>query len=141
MDYEIRKRAALFSEYICSELKGAIVAHGFSQGQVADGINRQKANLSRWLNAKPVIPIDVAHEICDFIGADLQELSLRAEHRVIDELGTYDDGSPIITIDDLTEEQKKQIVLEKLHQNDQSLAANRDENKEAESEYIADAGA
>ena len=138
MDKNLHERSELFGKYLCAEIKGAIVTHGFGQGQVADGIHRQKANLSRWLNANPVIPIAVAYEVCCFIGASLRELTDRAEQRVENEMGPYDDERPRMTLDDLTEDEKVQIVLEKLAQGDMSLATMRDPNKYLEREHGAD---
>jgi transcriptional regulator with XRE-family HTH domain len=132
MDYILRERAKLFGKYISAALKGEIVTRGYSQGEVADGIQRQKANLSRWLNGKPTIPIEVAHEVCDFIGVDLQDLVANAEQRIIRELGSW----PPVEVDPLllSDEEKVQLVLKKIAADDQTLAASTDPYKKYEKE-------
>lgn len=143
MDYKLRNRAKLFSEYVCAELKGSIVSHGFSQGAVADGIGRQKANLSRWLNAKPPIPIDVASEICTFIGEDLQAIVDRASTRVNEKLGEYSSVPRAYSISSsaLTDDERIARAMKKASEDDVTLAANNNPDKEAEAEHDADAGA
>jgi transcriptional regulator with XRE-family HTH domain len=139
MDNLLRDRAELFGKYVSAEIKGAIVAQGYTQTEVAKGIDRQGANLSRWLSGKPTIPIEVALEVCNYIGVNLQKIVDRAQQRVEDELGPW----PPIEIDPaaLSEDEKKRIVLDKLRRGDTTLAANDDENKEAERDYYPDAGA
>ncbi|MCI1637790.1 MAG: helix-turn-helix domain-containing protein [Bifidobacterium crudilactis] len=139
MDNLLRKRADLFGKYVSAEIKGAIVAQGFTQTGVAKGINRQGANLSRWLGGKPTIPIEVALEVCNYIGVDLQKIVNRAQQRVEDELGPW----PPITVnpDAMSEEEKKRLMMEKVRRGDMSLAANYDPDKEAERDYYPDAGA
>lgn len=132
MDYELKKRAELFGQYVCSEIKGAVVAHGHTQEEVAKATKRQKANISRWLNGKPVIPVEVAYEICDYIGVRLQTLVARAEQRVTDDLGPY----PPLEVDpsQLPEDEKIQYVLDKIKAGDQTLVASTDPYKEEEKE-------
>ncbi|GAA6121936.1 hypothetical protein BPY_00440 [Bifidobacterium psychraerophilum] len=128
MDNLLRKRADLFGKYVSAEIKGAIVAQGFTQTDVAKGINRQGANLSRWLGGKPTIPIEVALEVCNYIGVDLQKIVDRAQQRVQDELGPW----PPITVnpDAMSEDEKKQWTLD--HMEDYDFAANTNPNKEQE---------
>lgn len=139
MDKLLRDRAELFGKYVGAEIKGAIIAQGHTQKDVAEGTGRQNANISRWLNGKPTIPVEVALEICDYIGIDLQKIVNRAQQRVEDELGPW----PPIEIDPaaLSDEEKKRLVMEKVRRGDLSLAANYDPNKEAERDYYPDAGA
>lgn len=128
MDNLLRKRADLFGKYVSAEIKGAIVAQGFTQTDVAKGINRQSANLSRWLGGKPTIPIEVALEVCNYTGVDLQKIVDRAQQRVQDELGPW----PPITVnpDAMSEDEKKQWTLD--HMEDYGFAANTNPNKEQE---------
>lgn len=132
MDYELGKRAKLFGKFVCSELKGAIVAHGHTQEEVAKATQRQKANISRWLNGKPVIPVEVAYEICDYIGVSLQTLVGRAEQRVIENLGPY----PQLDVDpsQLPEDEKVKFVLDKIQAGEQTLVASTDPFKKQEKE-------
>ena len=129
MDKLLRDRAELFGKYIGAEIKGAIIAQGHTQKDVAEGTGRQNANISRWLNGKPTIPVEVALEICDYIGIDLQKIVNRAQQRVEDELGPW----PPITVNPamLTEEGKKRIVDEKIQHGSMGLAALHDPDKDA----------
>ena len=129
MDKLLRDRAELFGKYIGAEIKGAIIAQGHTQKDVAEGTGRQNANISRWLNGKPTIPVEVALEICDYIGIDLQKIVNRAQQRVEDELGPW----PPITVNPamLTEEGKKRIVDEKIRHGSIGLAALHDPDKDA----------
>jgi transcriptional regulator with XRE-family HTH domain len=95
MSNELDEKSELFGQYVCAELKGAIVTRGFSQAEVAKAIGKQKANLSRWLNAKPVIPIDVAQAVCEFIGASLKEIVDRATKRVDKEFASQQDNNDL----------------------------------------------
>ena len=126
MDNELEERAQLFSRYVCAELKGAIVTRGLNQADVAAAIGRQKANLSRWLNAKPPIAIDVAQEVCEYIGVNLGDIVERANRRLVSELGPYVSGD---------EEIADQIAANPYLYD---LAANNDDNKELEAETPRD---
>ncbi|ROT86972.1 helix-turn-helix domain-containing protein [Bifidobacterium mongoliense] len=144
MDNLLRDRAELFGKYVSAEIKGAIVAQGYTQTEVAKGIDRQGANLSRWLSGKPTIPIEVALEVCNYIGVNLQKIVDRAQQRVEDELGPW----PPIEIDPaaLSEDEKVDIAMRdfekaRMGKEEVKLAALRDENKKRESEHFADEGA
>jgi hypothetical protein len=95
--------------------------------------------MSKWLNAKPPIDVAVARKICDYIGADISDVTNSANKRLHDELGPW----PPITVnpDALSEEEKKRLIMEKVRRGDMSLAANYDPDKEAERDYYPDAGA
>ena len=126
----LRDRAELFGKYVSAEIKGAIVAQGYTQTEVAKGIDRQGANLSRWLSGKPTIPIEVALEVCNYIGVNLQKIVDRAQQRVEEELGPW---PPIeINPDALSEEEKKQWTLQ--HMQEYGFAANENPDKEREME-------
>lgn len=126
MDNELEERAQLFSRYVCAELKGAIVTRGLNQADVATAIGRQKANLSRWLNAKPPIAIDVAQEVCEYIGVNLGDIVERANRRLVAELGPYIAGDA---------ELADRIAA---NPNLYDIAANKDKNKKLESETPRD---
>jgi transcriptional regulator with XRE-family HTH domain len=130
MDKRISERAQLFGEYVCGEIKGAIVSRGYSQADVASAIGRQSANLSRWLNAKPTIPIEVADEVCEFAGLDLADIVDRAQKRVIDELGEYGSTEAPTSGSDASREAEIRDMIANPEKYD--LAANRDKYKEAE---------
>lgn len=115
---------------MCGEIKGAIVSRGYSQADVASAIGRQSANLSRWLNAKPTIPIEVADEVCEFAGLDLADIVDRAQKRVIDELGEYGSTEAPTSGSDASREAEIRDMIANPEKYD--LAANRDKYKEAE---------
>lgn len=134
MDKILRDRAKLFGKYVSAEIKGAIVANGYTQTDVAKAIDRQGANLSRWLNGKPVIPVEVAMEVCDYIGVDIRSIMDRAERRVVDELGPW----PPVEMD---EQAKIRLMEERIKAGGLGLAANDDEMGDDEGELDAQAGA
>lgn len=115
---------------MCGEIKGAIVSRGYSQADVASAIGRQSANLSRWLNAKPTIPIEVADEVCEFAGLDLADIVDRAQKRVINELGEYGPGATPASGDDSMREAEISDMI--AHPEKYDLAASYDPNKDAE---------
>lgn len=138
MDQILKDRAALFSKYISEEIRGAIAAKGHSQRQIAKAIERQPKNLSMWLSGERQIPMDVAYQICDHIGMDIETIVARAEQDVIKDLGPW---PPIeVDISSLSDEERKRRTLSKVG-NDMGLAAYLDENKEAERDADPDAGA
>jgi len=144
MDQILKGRAALFSKYISEELRGAIAAKGHSQRQIAKAIERQPKNLSMWLSGERQIPMDVAYQICDHIGMDIETIVSRAEQDVIKDLGPW----PPIEIDPaaLSEDEKVDIAMRdfekaRMGKEEVKLAALRDENKKRESEHFADEGA
>lgn len=127
---ELAKRAATFVKYVSSELKGAISSRGYNMSDIADALNRPRPTMTNWLNGKAQIRLDVAQEICEYIGMEIQEITARAYTRVINELGPW----PPIEIDPsaMTEEQKKQWTLD--HMQEYGFAANENPDKEREME-------
>lgn len=132
MDNLLRERSELFGKYVSAEIKGAIVAQGYTQKEVAKGIDRQGANLSRWLGGKPTIPIEVALEVCNYIGVNLQKIVDRAQQRVEEELGPW----PPITVDPsvLSEDEIKRLALS----GEYGFAANVNPDKEKEGRLDGD---
>ncbi|MFT8330270.1 helix-turn-helix domain-containing protein [Bifidobacterium psychraerophilum] len=139
MTNNIQRRAERFAQLFGAELKGSIASHGYSQGQVADDLGHARSTMSKWLNAKPPIDVAIARKICDYIGADIADITNSANKRLQDELGPW----PPITVnpDALSEDEKKRLIMEKVRRGDMSLAANYDPDKEAERDYYPDAGA
>lgn len=139
MTNNIQKRAERFAQLFGAELKGTIASHGYSQGQVADELGHARSTMSKWLNAKPPIDVAIARKICDYIGADISDVTNSANKRLLDELGPW----PPIEIDPaaFSEDEKKRLVMEKVRRGDMRLAANHDPNKEKERDYYPDAGA
>lgn len=139
MANNLQERAERFAQLFGAELKGTIASHGYSQGQVADDLGHARSTMSKWLNAKPAIDVAIARKICDYVGANIIEVTNSANRRLLDELGPW----PPITVDPsaLSEEEKRRIVMQKVRSGDMDLAAYRDENKETERDYYPDAGA
>lgn len=79
---EYEDRAKKFSRFLGLELKGVIASHGFTQTEVASGLGRGQAALSKFLSARQPITADLAYEVCDYVGADLHEVVGRAEKRM-----------------------------------------------------------
>jgi transcriptional regulator with XRE-family HTH domain len=139
MTNNIQKRAERFAQLFGAELKGTIASHGYSQGQVADDLGHARSTMSKWLNAKPPIDVAIARKICDYIGADISDVTNSANKRLLDELGPW---PPIeVNPDMLSDDDRRRIVLEKLSNGGMGLAAYEDENKEAERDADPDAGA
>lgn len=72
------KRGEEFSKFVALELKGRIIAQGFTAKAVAAGIGKPAATLNRWLNNKLPLPISILCEVAEFIGvfpADIVSLA------------------------------------------------------------------
>lgn len=76
------KRAEEFSRYVALELKGRIIAQGFTAKAVASGINRPAATLNRWLNNKLPLPLAVLCEAAEFIGVSPSDIVSLAYDRL-----------------------------------------------------------
>lgn len=95
-----KQRAADFSRFVGLELKGMIIAKGFTAMRVALAIGRQPAAFNRWLNGKVDIRLDVLCEACEAIGAEPRGVVERAYDRMVALRGEVD-GSPGAIGDDL----------------------------------------
>ncbi len=76
------KRAEEFSKYVALELKGRIIAQGFTAKAVASGINRPAATLNRWLNNKLPLPLAVLCEAAEYIGVSPSDIVSLAYDRL-----------------------------------------------------------
>jgi hypothetical protein len=83
--------------------------------------------MSKWLNAKPAIDVAIARKICDYIGADIIDVTNSANRRLLDELGPW----PPITVDPsvLTEDEIMERVNAKIDAGAVGLAALHDPDK------------
>ena len=63
-------KAREFARCVGLELKGRIVARGFTALQVATLLGRSPTAFTNWLNGKKPIPMVVFHQACEVIGAD-----------------------------------------------------------------------
>jgi transcriptional regulator with XRE-family HTH domain len=127
---EKQDRSKRFAQLIGIELKANFARAEMSQAEVAEKLGHSKSGYSRWLNAKPSIPFEAFLNTCELIGVNPATVIETAYGRLISEMGTPD-SSPILDVSQLTDEQKTQIVLEKLRQGDMTLQANTDPDKEA----------
>lgn len=85
-----RHRAERFAQYVGLELKGAIVARGFTAKQVAESTGRSPAAFNRWINGKAELPIVALSESCEFIGIEPSAIVENAYARMIMEFGELD---------------------------------------------------
>ena len=65
---KLEDRAELFAKSVGSEIKAMLVAKKITQLEICRALNCQQSNLSKWLNGKPNIPIEVAYKICEYAG-------------------------------------------------------------------------
>ncbi|WP_119698640.1 helix-turn-helix domain-containing protein [Microbacterium halotolerans] len=66
----IRGRAGIFSRLVGWELKGRIVARGFTAKAVAERARRSPSALSNWLNGHVELPLAALFEACEIIGIE-----------------------------------------------------------------------
>lgn len=85
-----RHRAERFAQYVGLELKGAIIARGFTAKQVAESTGRSPAAFNRWINGKAELPIVALSESCEFIGIEPSVIVENAYARMIMEFGELD---------------------------------------------------
>ena len=78
-----RDRAEQFARLVALELKGKIVAHGFTAKAVAEGIDRPAATMNRWLNGKLELPLSVFGEACEYINIDPHQVMEDAYSRLV----------------------------------------------------------
>jgi len=78
-------RGARFSVLLGLEMKGAIVARGFTATAVADIIGVERATLNRYLNGKRIIPSPVVVLVAEAIHEDPALLVRRAWDRLNEE--------------------------------------------------------
>ena len=85
-----RERAEAYTRYVGLELKGAIIARGFSATQVATLAQRSPAAFNRWLNGKVEIPLTVVCQACEVIGIEPVTILKIAYDRLCVEHGEAD---------------------------------------------------
>jgi transcriptional regulator with XRE-family HTH domain len=91
----IEERGERFSHLLGQEMKGAIVARGWTMRDVGEAIGTHPTTLSTYANGKRLLPSDVFSNACEVIGASPDELVERAYARLLDEMGPYrDDEEP-----------------------------------------------
>jgi transcriptional regulator with XRE-family HTH domain len=78
-------RGTRFSALLGLELKGAIVARGFTATEVAQRIDVERATLNRYLNGKRIIPSPIVVLVAETIHEDPALLVRRAWDRLNEE--------------------------------------------------------
>ena len=119
------KRSNRFAQLIGYELKANFAREGTSQAEVAEKLGHSKSGYSRWINAKPSMPLEAFLNSCELIGVDPRQVMDAAYARLLDEMGPSNDDAEL---------------ADRIAANPDlyDLTANRDENKKLESETPRD---
>lgn len=83
------ERGHRFSQLVGLELKASFARHETSQAEVAVKLGHSKSGYSRWLNAKPSMPMEALLNTCELIGVDPRDIIDAAYRRLIAEMGEY----------------------------------------------------
>lgn len=86
-------RDSRFAQLIGLELKAEFARKEISQGDVADKLGHSRSGYSRWLNAKPSMPLEAFLNTCELIGADPRAIMDAAYERLTKEMGQPEDLS------------------------------------------------
>ena len=119
------QRSKRFAQLIGYELKADFAREGTSQAEVAERLGHSKSGYSRWINAKPSMPLEAFINTCELINVDPRQVVDAAYTRLIEELG--DQPTIAQVADDIASNPDLY-----------DLAANQDENKELEAETPRD---
>lgn len=92
-------RDSRFAQLIGLELKAEFARKEISQGDVADKLGHSRSGYSRWLNAKPSMPLEAFLNTCELIGADPRAIMDAAYERLTKEMGQPKDLSTAATDD------------------------------------------
>lgn len=103
-----RQRAERFAQYVGLELKGAIIARGFTAKQVAEATNRSPAAFNRWINGKAELPMVALSESCEIIGMEPDAIVENAYARMVMDFGEidglrYDEPGEVIEFPDYSQ--------------------------------------
>lgn len=131
MDKIREQRSQRFAQLIGLELKSIFVKKEITQTSVADRLGHSRGGFSKWLNAKPSIPVEVLINVCELLSVDPRSIFNNAYNQLIEELGQNPEF-PAVDDAHLSAEEKIQLTLEKLKRGDMSIAALHDPNKKAE---------
>lgn len=136
-DFQI-DRSNRFAQLVGLELKGEFAKHNISQTKVADHLGHSRGGYSKWINAKPSMPLETFLNTCEFIGVDPRTIVDAAYSRLIDELGpiTQEDRSTIGN--GLSDEERIAVAKREYAEKPWELAALHDPNKKIE--MMGDAG-
>lgn len=123
------ERSHRFSQLIGLELKASFARHETSQADVAEKLGHSKSGYSRWLNAKPSMPMEALINTCELLGVDPREVFNAAYRRLIEEMGEYNPASTGERFVDDDEQARVAETLKKLHRGGLDIAAYEDEHK------------
>ncbi|MCR2051784.1 helix-turn-helix domain-containing protein [Actinomyces bowdenii] len=76
-----------FAALVGAELKGAMTARGWGIAATAAATRHSPSAMSRWVNGKSELPLQVLVEVCEVIGADPREIVARAYAHLLREDG------------------------------------------------------
>lgn len=80
-------RSERFAQLVGLELKGNFASRNISQTKIADELGHSRSGYSKWLNAKPSIPLEALLNTCELINADPRSVIDSAYSRLISEMG------------------------------------------------------
>lgn len=126
---EIQKnRSHRFAQLVGLELKADFTRHEVSQTSVADRLGHSRTSFSKWLNAKPSMPMEALINTCELLGVDPREVFNAAYRRLIEEMGEY---KTALAGERLVDDEQARIdeTLKKLHRGDMDIVALEDEHK------------
>ena len=126
---EIQKnRSHRFAQLVGLELKADFTRHEVSQTSVADRLGHSRTSFSKWLNAKPSMPMEALINTCELLGVDPREVFNAAYRRLIEEMGEY---KTALAGERLVDDEQARIdeTLKKLHRGDVDIVALEDEHK------------
>jgi transcriptional regulator with XRE-family HTH domain len=118
------QRSNRFAQLLGLELKANFAREETSQAEVAEQLGHSKSGYSRWLNAKPSMPVEALLNTCELIGVDPREIVDAAYKRLIEEMGSYIDDDQRTTLIDRAVVDPESFGVAALH----------DENKSRESQ-------
>lgn len=126
---EIQKnRSHRFAQLVGLELKADFTRHEVSQTSVADRLGHSRTSFSKWLNAKPSMPMEALINTCELLGVDPREVFNAAYRRLIEEMGEY---KTALAGERLVDDEQARVAetLKKLHRGDMDIVALEDEHK------------
>lgn len=126
---EIQKnRSHRFAQLVGLELKADFTRHEVSQTSVADRLGHSRTSFSKWLNAKPSMPMEALINTCELLGVDPREVFNVAYRRLIEEMG---ECKTALAGERLVDDEQARIdeTLKKLHRGDMDIVALEDEHK------------
>ena len=124
-------RSRRFAQLVGLELKAEFARHEISQGRVADSLGHSRGGYSKWINAKPSMPLEALLNTCEFIEIAPRQIVDAAYTRLVEEMGECDS--------DMLSESKNQFIDTLAADPTRfGVTANIDENKTLEAETPRD---